>query len=98
MPRDQNGQSMQTLAWTAGATIKVDSGASSAQSTAVAATGVYWLGATKDCYVERGTNPTASTSTFFLPAGLYPFPLTAGDKIAAIQSTEVGQVSITPAE
>lgn len=71
----------------------------SAQSSAITATEVT-ISASKDCYVAFGSNPTASAGagSMFLAAGaLWTRRITSGWKIAAIQSSEAGALSIMPA-
>ncbi len=70
---------------------------SSAQSSAVGAAGEYELCTDTDCYIMVGSNPTASTSTRFLAAGMsFTLQLTATDKVAAIRKTADGTLTILP--
>lgn len=82
----------------AGSTIKAAIGATSATSSAVTKSGIYRVWASNNCYVERGSAPTASSSTVPMSAEIPEhWNLAAGDKIAAIQMTagETGNVFIT---
>jgi hypothetical protein len=74
-------------------------GAISAQSTAIGqTTGLVRLCASSDCFVAFGSNPTASSSSLFLPAGMVEyFGINPGDKIAVIQSSASGFLSIVEA-
>ena len=58
------------------------------------------LTATEPCWVvTKGTNPTATTSSTYLPAGLVEYVrVTAGDKIAALQAGSGGTLNITYCE
>ena len=73
------------------------SGSSAAISTAFAAgTTVVRIVATKDCHITFGTSPTATTSLPFMPANQVEyFKVAAGEKCAAIQSSEAGTVFVT---
>lgn len=47
------------------------------------------------CFIAFGSNPTASSSTLFLPAGIVEyFGVLPGTKVAAIQSTSAGNLYI----
>jgi len=98
MPVDPNGRSLQTLRPVPGSTIVVASGEASAASSAVGTAGIYRISASKDCYLELGSDPTATTSKMVFLAGAEIWPLLATDKIAAIQMSEAGSVSITRIE
>lgn len=75
------------------------SGGSSTQSSAVGAnTSVVRLCADIDCYVAFGTNPTASSSTHYLPAKVPEYFGVAGSsKIAALRysGSDTGNLWIT---
>jgi len=50
---------------------------------------------TQDTYIELGTNPTATTSSFLMPAGSIEFlRVNPSSKIAVIQVTTAGRISI----
>jgi hypothetical protein len=72
-------------------------GASSTQSAAFTAyTKTVRLIANTDCYVAFGSNPTASTSSLFLPAGsIEYFRVQPGSQIAVIQSTLAGTLNLS---
>lgn len=54
------------------------------------------LCATQNCYVAFGEDPTATSSSTYLPAGIVEyFRMTAGHKIAALQVSDVGSLSIS---
>jgi hypothetical protein len=69
----------------------------SAQSTAVAMT--TWqirLVCDSDCYIAIGSNPTATTSSTWLPATSPEyFACHPGDKVAAIQKTASGTLNLS---
>ena len=69
----------------------------SAQSAALSAScSVVRLFATQDCFILFGANPTALTTSHFLPAGVVEyFGCAGGDKIAAIQSSVAGTLYIS---
>lgn len=77
----------------------VASGASSAASAALQ-NREYELVASVDAYVTVGADPTAAADTagnIFLAAGRpFRFQAVAGDKVAAIQDSTAGVVSILP--
>lgn len=79
-----------------GAITPVTIGAASAQSAAMpATTRSVRLVATVDCFVEFGTNPTATSSGaatgFYLPAGAVEyFTAIEGQKVAVIQASGSG--------
>lgn len=76
------------------------SGSSAATSTAFA-TGstIARIVATEDCHLAFATSPTATTSDTFLPAKQVEyFKITAGEKVAAIQSSTAGTVYVTEME
>jgi hypothetical protein len=79
-----------------GAITPVTIGAASAQSAAMpAGTRAVRLVATVDCFVEFGTNPTATSSGaatgFFMPAGSVEyFVALEGHKVAVIQGSGAG--------
>lgn len=70
---------------------------SSQQSAAFSATpNLVRLFATKDCYIEIGTNPTATSSSMFLPGGIVEyFGLFSGYKLAVLQASSSGTLYVT---
>ena len=77
------------------ATVSVSS--SSAQSAAHAATtNVVRLVSTTDCHVAFGSNPTATTSSMYLPANQVEyFLVAASEKVAAIRANADGTFYVT---
>ena len=78
-------------------TQKVSVASSSAQSAAIAA-GIHHvrLVATKNCHYLIGANPTATTSSVYLPGNVIEkIRLNPGEKIAVIRSSEDGDLHIT---
>jgi hypothetical protein len=73
--------------------------ATSAQSTAVGtSTRIVRLVATQPCFFAIGTNPTATTSGVYLPAGVVQYvSITGGHKVAAIQASAGGSLYVTEA-
>ena len=79
-----------------GAAVHVDFTGTSAQSSAITAT-VVELSATAACHVLFGSNPTALSSSTYLPANVVVrYAFTSGQKIAAIQHSAGGTLYITP--
>jgi len=72
-------------------------GATSSQSGTVAATTrLVRLAATASCRIALGTNPTAAGASALLPAGVVEFTeIIPGDKVAVIQESAGGKLSIT---
>jgi len=71
----------------------------SAQSAAISGgSGPYELirlVSTTNCHVEFGTNPTATTNSAYLPAGVVEyFKVNTGEKVAAIQNSSSGTLHI----
>jgi len=61
-------------------------------------TSIVRLYATSDCYVAFGENPTASTSSMFLPAGVIEYfgvPPDSEWQLAVIQSSSAGTIYVT---
>lgn len=79
----------------AGAHTTITTGASSAQSSAI--TGSYidvWCD--QDVYIAIGANPTATSASYCLPkATLARFPITSGNKLAALQVSAAGTLHIS---
>jgi len=76
------------------------SGSSAAISTAFASgSTVARIVTTEDCHIKFASSPTATTSDTFLPAKQVEyFKITAGEKVAAIQSSTAGTVYVTEME
>lgn len=50
----------------------------------------------QDTYIEIGSNPTATANSLMMPAGAIEFfAVNAADKVAVLQVSEAGRVSIT---
>src|SRR5262245_965890 len=84
------------LNWASGTTVAL--GAASAQSSALQAR-LALVSATQNCWIAAGTNPTAAKSagSFYLGAGQIIYvPLQPGWKIAALQDSAAGTLSIIP--
>lgn len=80
---------------------EVTIGAASAQSTAIGTAGrspnlVIRIVATTACRILTGSNPTAVATSALLPANTVEFTeITPGDKIAVIQESAGGKLSIS---
>jgi len=84
------------LNWTAGAVIAL--GAASAQSAQLQCRAVL-LSADQNCWIAAGTTPTASVGagSVFLAAGAFvTIPIQPGWRIAGIQQSVAGNLSIIP--
>lgn len=68
-----------------------------AQSSAFGAnTTIVRLRSTTDCFVEFGSNPTATSASMFLPSGVTEyFGVVGGSKLAVIRSSADGTLYIT---
>lgn len=97
LARDLTGHDIPALGW--GTTLVRAFTGSSAQSAAVDdTTFVVRLVATTDCFVALGANPTATTSSAYLPAGIVEYvSITPGHKVAALQVSSGGNLYITQA-
>lgn len=75
---------------------QVSTSGSSAQSSAFGAkTQKIMVVATADAYITIGTNPTATSASFYLPAKVpLWFGVQPGEKLAALQVSSGGVVSI----
>jgi hypothetical protein len=95
--KDVNGQPMQAVGL--GASQVVAIGGASAQSVAMGfATRLARMVATVDCHIAIGADPTATTTSTFLPAGVPEyFEIREGQKVAVIQSTGPGNLFVTEA-
>ena len=70
----------------------------SVQSAAQVGSRVVRVVSTTDCFVAFGSNPTASNTSVFLPAGKPEyFVCETTDKVAAVQVSAGGNLYITPA-
>jgi hypothetical protein len=71
----------------------------SAQSTAFISSEIA-IAANTNCWITIGANPTAVADTdanMYLPAGVvFHLRVKVGDKLAAIQDTAAGHISVTP--
>ncbi len=69
----------------------------STQSTAFSSkTSIIRIFCTQDCFLSFGPNPTATTSGYFLPAGIIDFVgVNQGPFVAVIQSTQAGTLYVT---
>jgi hypothetical protein len=69
----------------------------SVQSTATSAnTRIVRLVSATDCHIAIGADPTATTSSTFLPAySVEYFKIVGGNKIAAIKATTAGALYVT---
>ena len=92
------GQFLPTVKW--GTAANVAFTGTSAQSSALGTTGgsnvLVRLTATAACRILEGSNPTAVATSTLLPAGVVEFvEVTAGNKLAVIQDSAAGTLSIT---
>lgn len=70
-------------------------GTAAASSAFNANTRVIRLVATTDCYVAISANPTATTSSAYLPQGIVEYVrINAGDKISAIRRSADGTLNV----
>lgn len=95
--RDKDGQIAQCVGLGTAQTVAYDA---SVQSTAVGLnTTVIRVVSTTDCHVAIGTNPTATTSSTFLPVySVEYFKIAPGSKIAAIKNATAGTLYVTECE
>jgi len=91
---DLNSETIQCVGIGAAQAVSFDG---STQSTATSTnTRIVRLVSTTACHVAFGSNPTATTSSTYLPAGSVEyFKIKGGDKIAAIKNTAAGSLYIT---
>lgn len=93
--QDRNGHLLQ--AFVPGVTQNVTVGAASLQSAAFGdLTRLVRLAATTDCFVVFGADPTATTSSMFLPSGAVEYlAVEPGTKVAVIRQTADGALNVT---
>lgn len=95
LAKDKNGFGIQVVEW---ADVKeVNYLVTSVQSDATMDSTIIRLVATTDCYVEIGTNPTATASGSTLLPALVPeyIKVSTKDKVAAIRKSADGTLNIT---
>lgn len=94
IPKDQNGQLVQVLEL--GVASAISFGATSSQSAVFGAgTNIIRLVASQGAYIAIGENPTATTSSAFLPAGLVEYlRVTPGYRVAALRTSVDGVLSV----
>lgn len=94
-PMDDNGRTFPVLFPGTASTVSIAS--ASAQSSAFASTTkVIEIRASKACYISIAANPTATSSTTYLPADeTRYYGVTPGHKIAVIRVSEDGTLYIT---
>ena len=94
--KDDNGYIMPVVKFAASQNVSYDA---SVQSNAVSThVDVVRVVATTDCHIQIGTNPTATTSSAFLPAGVVEYiGIKGGDKVAAIKrsGSTAGVLNVT---
>lgn len=96
LPEDGNEHAAQALEPDTANKVNVAIGVASAQS-AVLAKGIYRIQSDVDCFIEIGTNPTATTSSLPLAANaMEVWHIREGQKIAVIQKSGAGNLSIVP--
>lgn len=95
--RDKDGQIAQCVGLGTALTVSYDS---STQSAAVGInTFIIRVVASTDCHVAIGSNPTATTSSTFMPAySVEYFKIAPAQKIAAIKNTTAGTLYVTECE
>lgn len=70
-------------------------GSAAASSSFNSNTMVVRIVATTDCYVAISANPTATTSSAYLPAGVVEYVrINPGDKISAIRRAQDGTLNV----
>ena len=91
---DLNGRIAQAVGF--GAVQSVSYTGTAAVSNAVGAnTRIVRLVATTDCHVAISTNPTATTSSAYLPQGVVEYVrVNPGDKVSAIRRSQDGALNI----
>lgn len=74
----------------------VTSGSSQQSSAFASLTSIIRVYCTQDCYLAFGTDPTASSSSLFLPSGTIEyFGVYGGTKVAVLQVSASGNLYIT---
>lgn len=95
LAKDARGTSVQVLA--VGTTQTVAVGSESLQSTTITGSNVVRIISTSDCHIVVSANPTATTTSMFIPGNVpeYIEIENTTDKIAVIQNSEAGTLFIT---
>lgn len=95
---DSNGRPINLGFIDTSSTQLLDGGSSSAATTAYSSPTAVLISAPESFHIAIGTAPTATTSTPYLPAGLYETAIKVGYKIAVIKSSAAtnGAVWVTP--
>ena len=95
LAKDQDGKGIQALAL--GDVVEIAYLVSSVQSSAVMVSTVLRVIPTTDCYIEVGTNPTATASgSSLFPAMVAEYiKVKTTEKLAAIRKTADGTLNIT---
>lgn len=95
LARDITGSIVQAVGWGASQT-RAFTGTSAQSAVMGDNTYVVRLTASADCFVAIGANPTATTSSTFLPAGVVEYvEIFPGQRVAAIQASSAGTLYIT---
>ena len=94
LAQDLNANEIQCVGLGASQAVSFDA---SVQSTAFSAnTRIIRIVATTDCFIAVGANPTATTSSTFIPFGSVEYFKVAGAvKVAALKSTTAGILYVT---
>lgn len=91
---DLNGHIVQAVGFGAVQNVSY-TGTAAASNTVAATTRIVRLVATTDCYVAISANPTATTSSAYLPQGVVEYVrVNPGDKISAIRRAADGTLNI----
>lgn len=96
LARDSHGQIVQAPDWSTASTVAITS--TSTQSATVADNTTHLrIVSTVDCYVALGSNPTATSSSSYLPAGVveYVAVVPSVTKVAVIRTAADGVLSLT---
>jgi hypothetical protein len=95
LAKDLNGNFVQAVAFGKVQNVSY-TGSAAASDAFLAGTRVVRLVATTDCFVAISANPTATTSTIYLPQGVVEYVrVNAGDKISAIRRSQDGTLNVT---
>lgn len=97
-PLDNNGNAVPLAFLVTASTQKLNGAAASAATTAASGVTGYLISAPESFHIEIGATPTATTSSPFIPAGLYDVAVKNLDKVAIIKSAAAtaGDVWVTP--